>query len=84
MVFVNSMSDLFHKEIDREFINQAFDTMEAAHWHVYQVLAKRSSLMRRYVRDRYRDGAVPEARPASQYLRRMPIRSSASRRRRRS
>ena len=60
MIFVNSMSDLFHKEIDRKFIDQVFDTMETAHWHVYQVLTKRSSLMRRYVRDRYRDAAVPE------------------------
>ena len=60
MIFVNSMSDLFHKEIKRTFIDQVFDAMEVADWHVYQVLTKRSSLMRRYVRDRYRDAAVPE------------------------
>ena len=60
MIFVNSMSDLFHKEIERTFIDQVFDAMEVADWHVYQVLTKRSSLMRRYVRDRYRDAAVPE------------------------
>ena len=60
MIFVNSMSDLFHKEIKRTFIDQVFDTMETADWHVYQVLTKRSSLMRRYVRDRYRAAAVPE------------------------
>ena len=46
MIFVNSMSDLFHKEIPREFIDRVFDAMEAADWHVYQVLTKRSSLMR--------------------------------------
>ena len=60
MIFVNSMSDLFHKEIDRDFIDQVFDAMEGADRHVYQVLTKRSSLMRRYVRQRYRDTAVPE------------------------
>ncbi|MGX1498573.1 protein gp37 [Labrenzia sp. MBR-25] len=59
MIFVNSMSDLFHKEVPREFINQVFDAMEAADWHVFQVLTKRSSLMRNYVTDRYKGGQVP-------------------------
>ena len=59
MIFVNSMSDLFHKEIPRGFIDQVFDAMESADWHVYQVLTKRSSLMRKYVRDRYAEGEVP-------------------------
>ena len=34
MIFVNSMSDLFHKDIDRIFINQVFEAMEHADWHV--------------------------------------------------
>ncbi|MBM2321018.1 MULTISPECIES: DUF5131 family protein [Marivita] len=59
MIFVNSMSDLFHKDIPREFIDLVFDAMEAADWHVYQVLTKRSSLMRNYVRRRYNDRRVP-------------------------
>lgn len=59
MIFVNSMSDLFHKDIPRAYIDQVFDAMEHANWHVYQVLTKRSSLMRNYVRDRYRGQAVP-------------------------
>ena len=59
MIFVNSMSDLFHKEIERTFIDKVFDAMEAANWHVYQVLTKRSSLMRGYVRSRYRESTVP-------------------------
>lgn len=59
MIFVNSMSDLFHKEIDRCFIDKVFDTMEAGNRHVYQVLTKRSSLMRDYVRKRYGDNPVP-------------------------
>jgi protein gp37 len=53
MIFVNSMSDLFHKEIPREFIARVFDTMERAHWHTFQVLTKRSSLMRDFLRKRY-------------------------------
>src|SRR5262249_3879609 len=44
MIFVNSMSDLFHKKIPEEYIDCVFHTMEAARWHVYQVLTKRSSL----------------------------------------
>jgi protein gp37 len=60
MIFVNSMSDLFHKEIPREFIGRVFDTMECARWHRFQVLTKRSSLMRRFLQDRYRQGSGPQ------------------------
>ena len=59
MIFVNSMSDLFHKDVDRKHIDKVFDAMEAADWHVYQVLTKRSSLMRNYVRNRYNGERVP-------------------------
>jgi protein gp37 len=59
MIFVNSMSDLFHKDIDPRFIDRVFDAMERANWHVYQVLTKRSSLMRNYVRARYANEPVP-------------------------
>lgn len=59
MIFVNSMSDLFHKKVPKSFIDSVFDTMEAAHWHVFQVLTKRSSLMRRYLRARYGDRRGP-------------------------
>lgn len=38
MVFVNSMSDLFHKQVPRHFIDRVFETMEQADWHVFQVL----------------------------------------------
>jgi protein gp37 len=60
MIFVNSMSDLFHKEVPHSHIDQVFDTMEKADWHVFQVLTKRSSLMRNYVNKRYRGRLVPE------------------------
>ena len=58
-IFVNSMSDLFHKEVPTSFVDEVFDTMEAADWHKFQVLTKRSSLMRRYLRRRYSNRAPP-------------------------
>lgn len=42
MIFVNSMSDLFHKEVPFEYIQRVFDVMRRAHWHRFQVLTKRS------------------------------------------
>ncbi len=41
MIFVNSMSDIFHKEIDDEYIMKIFEVMNKAHWHTFQVLTKR-------------------------------------------
>lgn len=59
LIFVNSMSDLFHKDIPRDYIDRIFDTMESAPWHTYQVLTKRSSLMRSFVNSRYRRHPAP-------------------------
>ncbi|HOT83669.1 MAG TPA: phage Gp37/Gp68 family protein [Candidatus Defluviicoccus seviourii] len=59
MIFVNSMSDLFHKKIPRSYVDLVFDTMEQAAWHTYQVLTKRSSRLRHYVNQRYGSGAAP-------------------------
>lgn len=59
MIFVNSMSDLFHKQIPTEFIARVFDTMERASWHTFQVLTKRSSLMRNFLRMRYGNARGP-------------------------
>jgi protein gp37 len=42
LVFVNSMSDLFHEEVPEDFIFRVFDVMRRASWHVFQVLTKRS------------------------------------------
>lgn len=53
------MSDLFHKEVPRPFIDAVFETMETANWHSFQVLTKRSPLMARYLSDRYRDSIAP-------------------------
>jgi len=41
MIFVNSMSDLFHKSVPLEFIRQCFDVMASAAQHTFQVLTKR-------------------------------------------
>jgi protein gp37 len=41
-IFVNSMSDLFHKDVPTDYIKRVFDVMGRAHWHQYQVLTKRS------------------------------------------
>ena len=59
-IFVNSMSDLFHKEIPTEFIDRVFDTMEAADRHIFQVLTKRSALMKRYLELRYGPTVAPQ------------------------
>ena len=42
MIFVNSMSDLFHEQVPDYFIESAFETMNAAWWHNFQILTKRS------------------------------------------
>ncbi len=43
LIFVNSMSDLFHEEVPAEFIQRVFAVMRKAHWHTFQVLTKRSA-----------------------------------------
>lgn len=46
MVFVNSMSDLFHAEVSDDYIVAVAKVMVAANWHTYQVLTKRSERLR--------------------------------------
>lgn len=41
-IFVNSMSDLFHKDVPVDFIKKVFEVMEKAHWHTFQILTKRA------------------------------------------
>lgn len=45
VIFVNSMSDLFHKHVPLEFIQRVFATMREADHHIFQVLTKRSGRM---------------------------------------
>ena len=42
MVFVNSMSDLFHQDVPFDYVQKVFDVMRRASWHTFQVLTKRS------------------------------------------
>jgi protein gp37 len=51
-IFVNSMSDLFHRDVPDLFIEQVFDVMEQAKQHTFQVLTKRPGRMRAFVRAR--------------------------------
>jgi len=41
IIFVNSMSDLFHKDVTENFIVSTFETMNKAYWHQFQILTKR-------------------------------------------
>ena len=48
IVFVNSMSDLFHKDVPLEFIKKVFHVMNENPHHVFQVLTKRSDILLKY------------------------------------
>jgi protein gp37 len=41
MIFVNSMSDLFHERVPFDFVERVFEVMAAANHHVFQILTKR-------------------------------------------
>ena len=45
-IFVNSMSDLFQKEVPPAYILRVFDVMRRAYWHQFQVLTKRADILR--------------------------------------
>ncbi len=57
MVFVNSMSDLFHEDVPDAFIDRVFAVMALAPQHTFQVLTKRPERMRAYCASRF-NGAV--------------------------
>ena len=50
MVFVNSMSDLFHENVPLSFIKRVWDIMEQAPQHTYQILTKRPEIMAEFTR----------------------------------
>src|SRR5690349_11203464 len=56
-VFVNSMSDLFHRDIPEDYIVAVVEVMRLARWHTYQVLTKRSERMRDLLRTKLREAA---------------------------
>lgn len=47
-IFVNSMSDMFHKDVPDKFIDKVWDVMAKANWHIYQILTKRPERMAQY------------------------------------
>ena len=49
MVFVNSMSDVFHADIPDDFLRDMFAVMELASWHTYQILTKRPARAHRFL-----------------------------------
>lgn len=46
IIFVNSMSDLFHESVPDAIILQLFDVMNQAYWHTFQILTKRASRLK--------------------------------------
>lgn len=50
-IFVNSLADLFHKDVPTEVIDQAFGVMAACPEHTFQILTKRPQRMLRYLSD---------------------------------
>lgn len=47
-IFVNSMSDLFHKDVPLDYIQKVFNVMAKADWHNFQVLTKRSERLKEF------------------------------------
>lgn len=58
MVFVNSMSDLFHCDVPDDYIRAVVRVMQTANWHTYQVLTKRSERLRDLLQTQLADAAV--------------------------
>jgi protein gp37 len=49
MIFVNSMSDLFHEDVPDEFIDKVFASMALSGWHTFQILTKRANRLATYL-----------------------------------
>jgi protein gp37 len=74
MIFVNSMSDLFHEQVPDEFILQVFSVMAQAEQHTFQVLTKRPERMREWLLTH--NGWVPQGlRPGWDGAFLMPLRN---------
>jgi len=58
MVFVNSMSDLFHEEVPDDYIEAVANVMMRANWHTYQLLTKRSRRLAELLSTRLRPAAT--------------------------
>ncbi len=63
MIFVNSMSDLFHVDVPEDYVRKIFEVMLRVDRHIYQVLTKRPSRAVRFFerhRDLFPGGEIPE------------------------
>jgi protein gp37 len=60
MVFVNSMSDLFHEDVPDDYILMVAKVMLAADWHIYQVLTKRANRMVSLLNDLLAEAATAQ------------------------
>ena len=60
LVFVNSMSDLFHEKVPFDFVNRVFETICTAKHHTYQILTKRAPRMREYFAGMNENAFIPE------------------------
>src|SRR5262249_20740015 len=58
MIFVNSMSDLFHEGVPDDYIQEVVQVMQTANWHTYEVLTKRSGRMRDLLRTKLVEAAA--------------------------
>jgi protein gp37 len=58
MIFVNSMSDLFHRDVADDYIADVVRVMERANWHTFQVLTKRSERMRDLLATKFKDASA--------------------------
>lgn len=76
MIFVNSMSDLFHEDVPDEFIDKVFAVMALAKQHTFQILTKRPERMLRYLSAINRENHVKGI--IWMMLGKMPKRSSAA------
>jgi protein gp37 len=57
MIFVNSMSDLFHEDVPDDYILRVVRVMQLANWHTYQVLTKRADRMCQLLRTKLKSAA---------------------------
>ncbi len=60
MIFVNSMSDLFHDGVPDGYIKQVFDVMLRAEHHTFQVLTKRSKRMLEWTKTSFKSERMPK------------------------
>jgi len=65
MIFVNSMSDLFHEDVPDDFIAKVFEVMGRAEHHIFQVLTKRSERMLAWTRAHFCSGRSRKDRKAT-------------------